>query len=222
MASLKARHTRACGKGWATFDEAKGCECRPTFYVRTSEGGKLHPTRIGRNRKEAERALNRVAVAVDDDTFQAPRKTFEGRRKDWTKALERKPATVQSYEQTFALASRVFGGKQLSKIGAEDLAELNRQAREAGASASTRAKHQRVVHACLSAAQDRGYIAKVPKLPKGERPSASKREAAYFEDAELPRLFREIPEGVYRVLAATAVETGCRVGEAGRADVGRC
>lgn len=88
-----------------------------------------------------------------------------------------------------------------------------RHAREGGASSSTRAKHQRAVHAYLNAAHDRGYIAKVPKPRKGEHPTPGKREAGYFEDAELPRLFYELPEGSYRVLAATAIETGTRVGE---------
>ena len=69
------------------------------------------------------------------------------------------------------------------------------------------------MHAYLNAAHDRGYIAKVPKPRKGEHPTPGKREAGYFEDAELPRLFYELPEGSYRVLAATAIETGTRVGE---------
>lgn len=120
---------------------------------------------------------------------------------------------MTSYRETLALASSVFGGKLIGDVCVEDLATLNRHARDAGSSASTRAKHLRVVHACLSAAADRDYIVKVPKLPKGERPKPVKREAAYFTDDELPRLFAELPEGVVRVLAATAIESGARLGE---------
>jgi integrase len=70
------------------------------------------------------------------------------------------------------------------------------------------------VHACLSSAVEHDYAGAVPKLPKAERPRPSRREAAYFETAELPQLFTAIgSEGVYRVLFETALKTGMRLGE---------
>ena len=54
----------------------------------------------------------------------------------------------------------------------------------------------------------------MPKLPKAERPRPTRREAAYFENDELPRLFVAIGgEGVYRLLFETALKTGMRLGE---------
>ena len=53
MASLQARHTRACatGKPWTTFESAtEGCSCQPSYYVVVRDGGKLHRERVGRNR----------------------------------------------------------------------------------------------------------------------------------------------------------------------------
>jgi integrase len=85
--------------------------------------------------------------------------------------------------------------------------------KEERCSASTRAKHLRVVNACLSSAVEHGYAGAVPKLPKGERPRPTKREAAYFTNDEVPRLFEQVEEGVYRVLDLTALKTGCRIGE---------
>jgi integrase len=78
---------------------------------------------------------------------------------------------------------------------------------------STRAKHLRVLNACLSSAVEHDYAGQVPKLPKAERPQKTHKEAAYFENAELPKLFGQMPEGVYRVLFLAALKTGMRLGE---------
>jgi integrase len=79
---------------------------------------------------------------------------------------------------------------------------------------STRAKHLRVLNACLGSAVEHDYAGRVPKLPKAERPRPTRKEAAYFENDELPRLFTAIgDEGVYRVLFETALKTGMRLGE---------
>lgn len=51
------------------------------------------------------------------------------------------------------------------------------------------------------------------ELPKGERPRIHRKEAAFFENDELPRLFAEVPPTVYRVLFLTALKTGMRLGE---------
>ena len=76
---------------------------------------------------------------------------------------------------------------------------------------STRAKHLRVLHACLASAIAHGYAASNPVglLPKAERPRPTRKEAAYFEDAELPGLVAALPEGVYRLLAVTLSRPGC-------------
>ena len=52
----------------------------------------------------------------------------------------------------------------------------------------------------------------VKKLPKSEKPSIVHREAAYFTNEELPRLFAAIPGGLYRVFFETALKTGMREG----------
>lgn len=87
--------------------------------------------------------------------------------------------------------------------------------REAKLAASTRAKHLRVLGACLNSAIQHGYAAKNPvkQLPKSEKPRPEKKEAAYFENDELPKLFASIPGGVYRSLFLTALMTGMRQGE---------
>jgi integrase len=60
-----------------------------------------------------------------------------------------------------------------------------------------------------------GYAGRNPArdLPAAERPRPERKEAAYFEKAEIPRLFAELPEGPIRTLFLLALKTGMRQGE---------
>jgi integrase len=87
--------------------------------------------------------------------------------------------------------------------------------REDGHSASTRAKHLRVLGACLQAAVLYRYAASNPgrELPLAQRPRPERKEAAYFENAELPPLFAQLRDEPYRALCLVALKTGMRQGE---------
>jgi integrase len=82
---------------------------------------------------------------------------------------------------------------------------------------STRAKHLRVLGVCLESAVLSGYAGRNPvrQVPKGERPRAAHKEAAYFTNDELPRLFAAFAArgSAYRVLLEVALKTGMREGE---------
>src|SRR6266508_2747030 len=74
MASLQARHSRTCalGKPWTPFERAgEGCSCRggPTHYVVVREGRKVHRERVGKNRRQAERALTKIQARLDEGEF---------------------------------------------------------------------------------------------------------------------------------------------------------
>jgi len=86
---------------------------------------------------------------------------------------------------------------------------------ENGHSASTRAKHLRVLGACLQAAVFYRYADSNPvrELPPAQRPRPERKEAAYFENAELPLLFAELQDEPYRTLCLVALKTGMRQGE---------
>lgn len=83
------------------------------------------------------------------------------------------------------------------------------------ASASTKAKHLRVLGAMFKAAVKRGYAARNPldRLDDSHRPQVKKRESAYFEDAELPRLLGALDIELYRTALLLALKTGLRAGE---------
>ena len=53
----------------------------------------------------------------------------------------------------------------------------------------------------------------VRELHPALKPRPERKEAAYFENDELPRLFAELDEGSYRTVCLTALKTGMRQGE---------
>lgn len=232
MASLQARHTRACatGKPWTTFEQAReGCTCTPSYYVTVREGNKLHRERVGPNRKHAERALTKVQSTEDEGMF-VPQKNvgFDAWADMWLDGLERKPNTVAGYRPTVAYAKRVFGTIAVRRLTVTHVKDFLRACAQPDASSSssnrtrpmsdsTRAKHLRVLGVCLESAVKAGYAGRNPvrELPAGERPQKRRQEAAYFLNDELPVLFAELRNrgGGYQVLFELALKTGMRQGE---------
>ncbi len=220
MASLQARHSRRCalGKPWTPADHTDACTCPrgPLFHVVVRDGRRAHKTPVGRNRREAERALRKIDVQVDDGVYRPQQNiTFDEWGPRWRASLERKETTKDSYTSTIAYAREAFGPMAVRRLRPEHVARFNDLLRKKGLSASTRAKHLRVLHACLGSAVAHGYAGANPvnELPKAERPRPAKKEAAYFENDELPRLFEHVDEGVFRVLFLVALKTGMRLGE---------
>jgi hypothetical protein len=103
------------------------------------------------------------------------------------------PRAPRSYVSTIAYASEAFGYKIVRQQTPADVSAFNRLVRDRGVATSARAKHLRVLGVCLNSAVQHGYAARNPArdLPKAERPRPSRKEAAYFENEELPRLFAE-------------------------------
>jgi integrase len=221
VASLQAKHSRNCGQSrpWTPFGIALvGCTCPqgPLYYVVVREGGRADKIRAGRNRKDAERALRKIAVSIDDGEYRPqPNVAFSAWADRWLAALERKSSTIRSYQTTVTYAKEVIGRKPVRRLRAEDISRFNANLRERGILGSTRAKHLRVLGACLESAVRHGYASRNPvrDLPRSERPRAERNEAAYFENAELPRLFAELAAGLIKTLFLLALKTGMRQGE---------
>jgi integrase len=179
--------------------------------------GKLRRERIGRDRKTAERALRKIGVQVDEGAYRTPENVaFDVWAERWLASLKRpKDSTKDSYRSTVGYAVAAFGSKPVRRVGPADVDHFLALLAEKGLSGSTQAKHLRVLHACLSSATKRGLAARNPldALESSQRPRARRRESAYFESDELPRLLAAIPPGVHRLLVLVAVKTGMRVGE---------
>ena len=221
MASIQAKHSRQCalGRSWTPFEQATaGCTCvqGPIYYVVVRAGQHAHKEVVGRDRQQAELALLRLEDSIESGEYR-PRLHigFSEWANRWLASLERKPSTVGSYRSTIVHAERVFGGRKVHRIGPEDIGRFNLILRERGCSPSTRAKHLRVLSACLQAAVFYRYAESNPvrELPPAQRPRPDRKEAAYFENHELPRLFCQLRDEPYRSLCLVALKTGMRQGE---------
>lgn len=221
MPSLQAKHSRGCalGKAWTRFEHAAvGCSCPqgPVYYVVVREGPSAHKERVGRSRRDAERALRRIAVAVDEGAYRPqPNISFREWGDRWLATLERKPTTVDSYRSTISYAQEVFGSARVRGLGPDEVVRFSEVLRERGSSPSTRAKHLRVLGACLQAAFRHGYASSNPvrALHPAQKPRPERKEAAYFENDELPPLFGQLYDGPYKTLCLVALKTGMRQGE---------
>ena len=195
-----------------------GCTCPdgPFYYVVIRTDGHVHKEAVGRDRERAEIALHQLETAVEEGSYR-PRPTigFVDWADHWLATLERKPSTVGSYRSTIVHAKEAFEGRLVRKLGPEDVARFNTMLRERGCSPSTRAKHLRVLGACLQAAVFYRYADSNPvrELPPAQRPRPEQKEAAYFENEELTRLFAHLSEESYRTLCLLALKTGMRQGE---------
>ncbi len=236
MASLRARHSRECA---LTPDGAKvgretaapkherdtitleldgdtiTCTCKPSYSIRGGAGQGYEP--VGRKLRDALRALTKRQAEEDEGVYRAVENLrFQEWAERWLRAQTRpNENTLTGYRRTIRYAVEAFGSKHVRKITPGDVAGLLAALRERGSSPSTLAQHLRVLGACFRSAVRHGYAAQNPvdRLPDPERPRTEHRESSYFTDDELPRLFAELPEGLWRVLGRVALATGLREGE---------
>jgi integrase len=221
MPSLQARHSDRCAlaRPWTPFSEPMdGCTCPdgPLYYVVVRAGDQARKEPVGRDREKAEIALHRLAADIEDGVYRPQLNiAFAEWADQWIASLERKPSTVGSYRSTVAHAKGAFASRRVRALGPEDIARFNLLLRDKGCSPSTRAKHLRVLGACLQAAVFYRYAESNPvrELPPAQRPRPERKEAAYFENEELPRLFSHLRDEPYRTFSLVALKTGMRQGE---------
>jgi integrase len=229
MASLQARHQSNCGLGraWSTADDAKNCGCKATYYI--VHGGGKHQERVGRNRREAERALKVIEGQVASGTFKVPEnKRFEKWAPEWLARHTGRESTRENSATTLRYAVETFGGRNVRDLRPSDVSRFIDHIRDEVAhrtpkgrkphkvAPATLAKHLRQLGACLEDAIAEGYATENPvrQLPSSQRPRVEDPEANYFTDAELSRLWPALAHRpVYLALCKTAVATGARVGE---------
>jgi integrase len=232
VASLQARHQRDCEleRAWSTFadaDNKRGCSCKPTYYI--VHGGGRHPEKVGKNRKDAERALRIVDGQVAAGSFRiAEERQFSAWADEWLAKHTARQSSRENYAVTLAYAKTVFGRRKVRHLGPEDVSRFlehvrdeNRRRTPKGkkpheVAPATLAKHLRQLGACFADAVLMGYADENPvrRLPKAERPRVDEPEANYFGDEELPRLWPELAgRPVCLALCKVAVTTGLRFGE---------
>jgi integrase len=231
VASLQARHQTSCAlgaKAWTRGepDARTGCTCKPTYYVIASlgRGGRRS---VGKNFQLAKRELTATQASQDKHEWHPEDSRLFSEWADvWFDSLRRpNENTKRSYVSTLDYAKRCFGEKQLRKVHVNDvqacLASMTREVKEADGttktepiSASTQAKHLRVLSAVFKVAVRQGLISRNPvdALDVSQRPQPERNEAPYFTDDEIPRLLAALDD-FDRPLVKLALLTGMRLGE---------
>lgn len=225
MASLQARHGRNCalGKSWTKGDPeaTTGCTCRvdsrgvphPTYHVvvHLGAGGR---TSVGRAYGEAVKRLTGMQAGQNKGDDQTLRNMpFDKWVDEWKSGLTRPGAsTLRSYESTISYAKEAFESKAVRKITVGDIETM---LDNLDVSDSTKAKHLRVLSSMFKKAVRRGYASSNPvdMLDASERPQATKKEAPYFTNDELPLLIGAVEESNDKALVTLALLTGMRLGE---------
>jgi integrase len=237
MASLQARHGRACTlkRPWTTYANAlKGCTCTPLYHVVFRVSGKLVREPVGHNRKEAKRALDAIRGDLARKRYKAVQDVpFDQWADQWLASLRtagRKESYARTLAGTLETAKRVFGKTKVRELDTSDVQRFlehatreheRRQKRRKPEqrkpiSQATLAKHLRQLGSCLSAAVAEGYAADNPvsRIHSSRRPRAQRPLPAYFTNAELARLWPELDERpAYKALCQLAATTGMRSGE---------
>jgi phosphotransacetylase len=99
--------------------EGRRCTCArgPLFHVVVRDDGKKSQTAVGRNRREAERALTKIQNEVDEGSYR-PQKNirFNAFADAWAEGLERKETTKDSYRSTIAYAKKAFGQHRVRQM----------------------------------------------------------------------------------------------------------
>ena len=239
MASLRARHSKKCVQagretpapraGGEPIRQKVGedewivlpCDCKPTYSIRGANG-KGHE-RVGKNLRDG---LRRLAKKNDEENPEPiiGNVRFEDWAEEWLASLQG-PAeiTVGGYRRTIAYANEVFGRKFLRSIASSDISDflvyLDKRTRKGNKdwrmSASSKAQHLRVLHACFDGAirADKMMRNPVARLTKAQRPRSEDRDSSFFTDDELPRLLAEVSAGLWASVVRVALATGLREGE---------
>ena len=230
-ASLRVAHQKGCvNESRTALDSIDGCSCKPAYYTlhRDSGGRSVKGPRV-RNRQVAERALNKLKVALDEDRADVGpqrrrnRRTFDQWADEYLDNLARdkgdKGSTIRAYQGTLHYARPILGRLLLDEIGLPEIRAVLRSIRSRPVSDSTVHKHMRHLRAIISAAVDEGYATSNPLTRKFIADLHLKRPSRVesYSDVELARLWPQMEalgyEPVYGYVARAAVATGARLGE---------
>jgi integrase len=229
-ASLRVAHQGDCPNknktALSSVGRGAGCGCEPSYYTftRDRDGRSVKSPRV-KDRRVAERALNKAQVAIDEGRAGVARPNVTS-FKDWADEFERqvslrvdrgelKPRTLVAYRETLELARESIGRTPLRELGAVDLRRFYEGLPTM--KPASRDRHLRQLGACLGAAVDDEKLDRspLPAFRKKLKLTLPKRGKTAFEDGELTRLWAALAddEPVFLYVSQLSVETGMRIGE---------
>ena len=229
-ASLRVAHARSCpNASRSALDSAgdgSGCTCQPSYYThhRDASGRPVKGPRV-RDRQTAERALRKLAVAIDEGRVGVGRPDTTTTFRQWADGFEailegngRRASTVRAYRPTLKYGRDVFGSLPLRAIGNDELRRFVRALRDGGNGDASVAKHLRHLSAVLSQAVEDGKLDANP-VPRFKRRLELRvpRGTPSYTDEELAKLWAQMEAlkypAVYVAAFRFATVTGVRVGE---------
>jgi integrase len=201
------------------------------YHLAYRHSGELIRTAVGHNRKEAERALDKLRGEIATRRFRTVKNiTFNEWGDKWLASFTGKETSRRVYAHSIAYAKETFGTVKVRDLDTSDVARFletirrtyaERRPQEANkpprvVSQATLAKHARQLGACLQGAVIAGYAETNPvrMMHRSSKPRPEKKAPSYFTDAELLRLWPELADRpLMLALCKMAVGTGARLGE---------
>ena len=189
---------------------------RYEFCYRDSEGRWRWQT-VSSGLKEARLARAEMLARLGKGERVAPSRLRFGEFADGRLAGrgDLRPTTWERYEQLLRIHLKpTLGERRLSHLDEDDVVRLMAVMRAGGSSEGTVRKAVSLLQVILNRAVRRGAIAQNPvrRLERGERPVPQRREMRVLTREEIERLLTHTPD-YYRILIATALFTGLRIGE---------
>ena len=168
------------------------------------------------NKKHAQKLLTKRLGELDQGEFVEPsRILFRDFKDKWIKNFAQgqlKPGTVEDYKGYFTNhLEPVFGNKEISKIGVEDVQAFKAAKLAEGLSPQSVKHFLRVLRQMLNHAIDWGYIRKNP-AKRVQDPRLPKREMDFLNPKEVSALLQAAPVK-WKPLFLAAITTGMRQGE---------
>lgn len=168
-----------------------------------------------KDRKEAVRAFNawkRDHLIHLSDTPVQSDKTVASFLDEWDAhiSIHHTPTTVVQYRATAAKLRDALGNVRLVDLTPRVLQQWLDSLSLAGLAAPTVNKHRRHARVILATAEEWGYLARRPKLP---RPMRESERIKYFHEDDLVVLLETIDDPAFRDLCEFALATGLRSGE---------
>ena len=221
LASLQAKHSSLCAlrRSWTLFDQAVAGRYLlngPLYYVVVRDAAKTHREAVGRDRRGAELAVDRVASAVEDDSYRSRRDLgFSEWADQWIASIERKLLTVGSYRSTVAHAKETFGGRRVRRLGPEDVGTIQPACSASGAARPRHARNTSgsSARACRRPSPSLRGDEPCPRAPARPTSTAGAKGSRLLRERRTAAPVRPPRRRAYRSVCLIALKTGMRHGE---------
>ena len=205
------RRKRGSGEG-SIYTAKRGKKTYYAFQITLPDGTRTNPKYCS-SLEVAKEALMKARAEVASGVLPSDM-TFEDWAGHWVGTkVDLKQKTLDQYKRNLALASTIFGQKQLDKIRAHDLETMLKFVHEAGKSSTTARQVFINVSGCLRAAYKRGLMAR-DISEQVDAPRAVKRKPVMLSRPDWQTLVNASRKSSRELIVEVTLKTGMRINEA--------